>query len=85
MKPLYYFIIIDILLVIVSIKLIFKTAKVFTKAILGHIFSDFSGVKEFRKWDAQYDIHHKMNLLYAALLGIAILSVSLYFYLFTSF
>lgn len=51
----------------------------FTKAILGHIFSDFEGdIESFNNWDKEHDIKHKVNLLYAAMLGLLGVSLLLY-------
>ena len=73
MKPIYYIIIVDFILLLLCIKLIFGNISVFTKAILGHVFSDFDdflNFESFKKWDKENDIKHKMNLLYAAILAL---------------
>ena len=82
MKPFYYLIIADIILVIISIKFIFGTTAVFIKAILGHVFSDFDqDVEAFKKWDKENDIKHKINLLYVAIIAIAVFSFLIFNYL----
>ena len=53
----------------------------FSKAILGHLFSDFDDFldfESFKKWDKENDIKHKMNLFYAAILGLFGGSILLY-------
>ena len=74
MKPLFYLIIVDIIILIGLIKLIFGKASVFIQAILGHVFSDFDDLETFKRWDKENDIKHKINLLYAVILGISILT-----------
>ena len=74
MKPFYYLLVVDILILLLLIKLIFGSASIFMKAILGHVFSDFDDLETFRKWDKEHNIQYKINLLYATILGIGILS-----------
>jgi hypothetical protein len=82
MKPLYYLIIGDIVLLLISIKFIFGTTTVFIKAILGHIFSDFDqDVETFRKWEKENGIHHKVNVLYAVVIAIGVSSWLIFNYL----
>ena len=82
MKPLYFLIIADLLLLLLFIKFIFGNTSTFIKAFLGHVFSDFDDLETFKKWDKEHDIHHKINLLYAVILGILILSFVTFTYLF---
>ena len=73
MKAIYIIIIVDVLLLLIAIKIIFGNINILTKAIAGHLFStfdDFADFETFKKWDKEHDIRHKMNLLYAAILGI---------------
>jgi len=70
MKTIYYIIIADILLFLVVVKFIFGSINIFVKAFLGHVFSDFDDLETFQKWDKEHDIKHKINLLYAAIIGI---------------
>ena len=81
MKPLLYIIIADIILLLLSIKFIFGNTKIFMKAILGHVFSDFDDVETFKKWDKEHGIHHKINILYAVVIVIAGLSLVSFKYL----
>ena len=79
MPWIYYIILGDFIVLLICIKLIFGNASIFKKAILGHIFSDFAeDFETFKKWDKELNIHHKMNLLYAAILGVFGLSFLLY-------
>ena len=70
MKLIHYIVIIDVLLIVILTKMIFRSFSVFGKAIAGHIFSDFSEIEPFKKWEEENNIAHKMNLLYATILGI---------------
>ena len=63
-----------IILLLALVKPIFGSVGVFKKAILGHVFSDFSGLEIFKKWERRNGIHHRMHLFYAVALGIVILS-----------
>jgi|GEM_PF-6680626 len=74
----YYIIFADFIILAFLIKLIFGSASVLKKAIIAHIFSDFCGIETLRKWDKEHDVHHKMNLLYAAILGVFGFSFLLY-------
>ena len=74
MKPLFYLIIVDVIILLIFMKLIFGKVSVFIKAILGHIFSDFDDLETFKRWDKENDIKHKINLFYAIILGIGIIS-----------
>ncbi|MBP8115085.1 MAG: hypothetical protein KAY50_07000 [Chitinophagaceae bacterium] len=85
MKPIYYFIIVGIFLLILVIKAIFKRASIFIKAILGHVFSDFDDLETFKKWDKELDIGHKMNLLYTAIFIVVGISFFVYAYFFKPF
>jgi len=78
--PFFYYIILgDFIILAFLIKLIFGSVSVFKKAIIAHIFSDFSGdIETLRMWDKEHDVHHKMNLLYAAILGVFGFSFLLY-------
>ena len=79
MSLIYYIILGGFIVILLFIKLIFGSLSIFTKAILGHIFSDFAeDLETFRKWDKEHDIRHKMNLLYAVILGVFVLSFLLY-------
>jgi hypothetical protein len=82
MKPIAYFIIIDLVLVVFFIKLIFKSTDVFMKAVLGHILGDFDCLATFRRWEKEHDISHKMNLFYTALIAITGLSILAWHFLF---
>ena len=79
MSHIYYIILGGLIVILLFIKLIFGSLSLFAKAILGHIFSDFAEeIETFRKWDKEHDIHHKMNLLYAVILSVLVLSFLLY-------
>lgn len=79
MSHIYYIILGGLIVILLFIKFIFGSLSIFTKAILGYIFSDFAeDIETFRKWDKEHDIHHKMNLLYAVILGVLVLSFLLY-------
>lgn len=70
MKTIYYIILADVLLFLILIKFISGRFNVFIKAILGHVFSDFDDLKTFQKWNKEHNIKHKINLLYASILGL---------------
>ncbi len=78
MNTLYYFIIIDFIILTILIKLIFGTFRIFSKAILAFIFSDFDHLDIFKKWDKLHDISHKINILYAGVLFVIAGSFMLY-------
>lgn len=83
MKPLYYFIIVDLALILIGIKIIFGSIKLFFKALFVHIFSDFEeDSKTLSKWKINHDLHHKINILYAVALGVGIVSFAIYFNLY---
>ncbi|MFI5131219.1 MAG: hypothetical protein ACHQFX_14550 [Chitinophagales bacterium] len=82
MKSFYYLIIADIILVLISIKIIFKTTAIFIKAILGHAFSDSEqDIEALKRWEIENDIQHKVNLFYAAIIAIAVSSFIFYYFL----
>jgi hypothetical protein len=71
-----YFIIVDLIILIVVCKIIFGSFSIISKAILGNVFSDFDNAEIFKKWEQEYDISHKINILYwfiLALFGISLL------------
>lgn len=79
MNVIYYIILADAIILVILVKFIFGKASIFKKAILGHIFSDFAeDIETFKKWEKEYDISHKMNLLYAAILSVFGFSFLLY-------
>jgi len=79
MKPLHYLLIVDILLVLIFIKLIFRTTTVFIKAFFWRLLSDFDQeIGSFKRWDKENDIQHKVNLFYAAVIGIGLFSILVY-------
>ncbi len=69
--------IVDLLLLFIAVKSIFGNVKIFIKAIVGHIFSDFDDAAIFKKWEKENGIVHKINLLYASffvILGISLIA-----------
>ncbi len=78
MNTLFYFIIIDFIILTIIIKLIFGTFRIFSKALLAHLFSDFDHLDIFNKWDKVHDILHKINILYAGILIVVGISFLLY-------
>jgi len=79
MSLIYYIALADILILLVLIRFIFGSFKVFTKGIIGHLFSDVSeDIETFKKWEKEHDIAHKINLLYAAILGTVGISFLIY-------
>jgi ABC-type Fe3+-siderophore transport system permease subunit len=76
-----YFVIVDLIILIVVCKIIFGSFSIFSKAILGHIFSDFNDAEIFKKWEQEHDISHKINILYWFILAIFGISLLVYTFL----
>lgn len=72
MNPLYYWIIVNIILLMICMKLIFKTPNIFLKSIWVAIFrGDLFDTKKLQKWEEENNLSHKMNLFLAAIMGIS--------------
>ncbi len=81
MNILSYLIIVDLVILIVVCKIIFGSFSVFSKALLGHIFSDFDDLKTFQAWEKEHDMSHKINILYWFILAIFGISLLVYSFL----
>lgn len=79
MKPIHYIILTDLALLAVCLKYIFGDVSLFFKTLVVHFFSDeYYEPAVFKRWEKRYDTHHKMNLLYAATLILAVANYLLY-------
>jgi hypothetical protein len=78
MKLINYILLVDLFLLILFIKIIFKQFDVFVKSILFHFFPGEAVENPLDKWADKEDIAHKVNLLYAVVLGLFGLSFFIY-------
>jgi hypothetical protein len=79
MKPVHYIIFANLALLSVFLKLIFGNLSLFLKTIVVHFFSnEYYEPAVFKRWEKRHDTHHKMNLLYACGLILAVGSFLLY-------
>gem|GEM_PF-4585233 len=71
MKPLYYIIVIDLLVIVVAARFIFGGYSVFVKSLADHFFPDDVFPNPLEKFAETLDSRHKINLLYAVVLFLA--------------
>jgi hypothetical protein len=71
MKPFYYILVVDIVVIIVMIRFIFGSYTVFVKSLADHFFPDDILPNPLDKFAEEHDSRHKINLLYALLLFLA--------------
>lgn len=81
MRPIYYIIGIDLVILIVSIKYIFKSYEIFAKSLAEHFFPDELFPNPLEKFAEQNDSRHKMNILYAVALFLAVSTFLIYIFL----
>ncbi len=82
MKWFYVVLILDIVILLVMIKVIFKSYSHFLKSLTHHFFPDELIKNPLEKFAAENDSRHKINILYAVLLFLVISSsVSYYFFI----
>jgi hypothetical protein len=81
MQTIHYIILADIALLAVCLKYIFGDLSLFFKAIVVHFFSnEFYEPAVFKRWEKRYDTQHKMNILYACALILAVGTLLLYIF-----
>lgn len=87
MQAIHYIILADIALLAGCLKYIFGNPSLFFKSIVVHFFSnEYYEPAVFKRWEKRYDTQHKMNILYACALILAVGTLLLYiFVLDTSF
>jgi len=71
MKPFYYILVVELVIIIVMIKFIFGSYTVFVKSLADHFFPDDVLPNPLDKFAEEHDSRHKINLLYALLLFLA--------------
>lgn len=81
MKWFYIVLILDIVILMVMIKVIFKTYGHFLRSLTHHFFPDEIIKNPLEKFATENDSRHKINILYAVILFLAITSSVLYFFL----
>lgn len=77
MKSLYYFLIVDVLLLIIAIKIVFKSFALFIQTISSQ-FSFWRDIIDIppSEWEEKNtDVHYKLNIVYAVALALGILTV----------
>ncbi len=75
----YIVLILDIVILMVIIKVIFKTYGRFFKSLTHHFFPDEIIKNPLEKFATENDSRHKINILYAVILFLAITSSVLYY------
>jgi hypothetical protein len=82
MNAIHYIILANLAVLSVFLKLIFGNLSLFFKAIAVHFFSnEYYEPAVLKRWEKRFDTHHKMNLLYACGLILAVGSFLLYIFL----
>jgi len=71
MKPFYYILVVDLVIISVMIRFIFGSYTVFVKSLADHFFPDDVLPSPLEKFAEEHDSRHKINLLYALLLFLA--------------
>ena len=74
MKPVYYFLIFDVIVITVMIKIIFGSYTIFVKSLMHHFFPDEVVANPLDAFAEKHDSAHKINLLYAVILFLAIVA-----------
>jgi uncharacterized membrane protein YqhA len=74
MKPVYYFLIFGVIVIAVMIKIIFGSYSIFVKSLMHHFFPDEVVENPLDAFPKKHDSSHKLNLLYAVILVLAILT-----------
>lgn len=83
MRPIYYVLIIDVLLIILFIKLIFSSYTIFLKSLADHFYPDTVLPNPLDTFANENDSRHKMNVLYAVVLFLAGITFAVYNFVLT--